>query len=57
MAKILLTSDPPKGMIGYLRKSGHLDMTVEHYVAMDRYKPLFTDDERAIARFRLDHED
>jgi hypothetical protein len=57
MAKILLTSDPPKGMIGYLRKSGHLDMTAEYYVVMDRYKPLFTDDERAIALFRLEHED
>jgi hypothetical protein len=57
MAKILLTCDPPKGMIGYLRKSGHLDMTMEHYVVMDKYKLLFTDDERAIAQFRLDHED
>ena len=39
--------------LGYLRKIARLDLTMEFYVVMVKYRPLFSDDEREIARWRL----
>jgi hypothetical protein len=47
----------PPNTFGYLRKIGRLDLTLEFHVAKEKYRPLFSDDERAIAEFRLVSED
>ncbi len=43
---------PPK-TFGRLREYGRPDLTFEHYVCMEKYKPLFSEDERSTAAFRL----
>jgi hypothetical protein len=47
----------PPNTFGYLRKIGRLDLSMEFYVVMEKYQPLFSPEERAIAQFRLDSED
>jgi hypothetical protein len=43
----------PPDTFGYLRRNGWLDLTAEFYVVMEKYHPLFSDQEREIARWRL----
>jgi hypothetical protein len=52
-AKALLHA--PKASDGFatLWERGRLDLSVEALVLQNRWRPLFTDDERAIARKRL----
>jgi hypothetical protein len=45
---------PP--MFAHLRRIGRTDLTVENRILKEQYRPLFSEDERAVARFRLDHE-
>lgn len=40
----------------YLRQIDRLDLAMETYVLMDKYAPLFTDEERQIAAWRLKNE-
>jgi hypothetical protein len=47
----------PPDTFGSLRRIGRLDLTAEFYVVMEKYRPLFSDQEREIARWRLDNED
>jgi hypothetical protein len=47
----------PPGTFKYLRDIGRLDLAMEFYVVMSKYEALFTEDERDIARFRLEKED
>jgi hypothetical protein len=47
----------PPDTFGYLRKIGRLDLTMEFYVVMDKYRPLFCEQEREIAQWRLDRGD
>jgi hypothetical protein len=47
----------PRDIFGYLRRSGRLDLSMEFYVIQKKYRPLFSDQEREIARWRLDDED
>jgi hypothetical protein len=47
----------PPGTFGYLRDIGRLALTMEFCVVMDKYNALFSQNEREIARFRLDKED
>jgi hypothetical protein len=56
-AKRLLKSAPPPNTFTYLRNIGKLDLSVEHYVVLQKYKDLFCDDERQIAKWRLENED
>jgi hypothetical protein len=58
-AHMLLEPDRelPRDTFGYLRRSGRLDLSVEFYVVMEKYSLLFSDQEREIARWRLDQED
>lgn len=53
MAHRLLKKNDLPPMFQDLRNKGRLDLTMEYYVVMEKYKPLFSDDEREIARFRL----
>jgi len=46
----------PKDTFTTLRKTGRLDLTVEHYVVQEKYAPLFSPREREIAKWRLAHE-
>jgi len=50
-------SDLPKDTFSFLRTIGRLDLTAEYWVVQDRFRPLFKDHERDIARWRLDHGD
>ena len=43
----------PPNTFGYLRKIGRLDLAMESYVVMERYRPLFSPEEREIAQWRL----
>ena len=43
----------PPNTFGYLRKIGRPDLTLEHYVVQNKYRSLFSDDERDIGAFRL----
>jgi hypothetical protein len=43
----------PANMFGYLRDIGRPDLTIEHYVCLEKYRSLFSKDEREIAEFRL----
>jgi hypothetical protein len=52
--RLLLNGEPPRNTFTWLRKIGRLDLTVEYYVVMEKYRPLFTDDERQAAKWRLD---
>lgn len=58
-AHLLLEPDRqlPPDTFGYLRRIKRLDLTIEWHVVMEKYRPLFSDQEREIARWRLDHED
>ena len=58
-ARLLLELDRqlPSNTFGYLRTINRLDLTVEWHVVMDKYSPLFSDEEREIARWRLAYED
>jgi hypothetical protein len=47
----------PKGTFSALRNMGRPDLTLEHYVLLEKYQPLFSEEERRVARFRLDFED
>jgi len=47
----------PPNTFGYLRKIDKLDLAMEFYVVMDKYRPLFSDQEREIAQWRLDKGD
>ena len=47
----------PPNTFTYLRRIGKPHLAMEFYVVMDKYQPLFTDDEREIARFRLEKGD
>lgn len=49
--------DLPRDTFGYLRRAGRLDLSMEHYVVHEKYRLLFSDQEREIARWRLEHED
>lgn len=51
----LLTPDRelPPNTFGYLRKIGRLDLTMESYVVMGKYRPLFSEQELEIAQWRL----
>lgn len=53
MAHRLLRKQDLPPMFGELRKQNRLDLSLEYYVVMEKYKTLFSDDEREIARFRL----
>ena len=58
-AHLLLQPDRelPSDTFGYLRRSSRLDLSMEFYVVMEKYRPLFSDQEREIAQWRLEHED
>lgn len=47
----------PPDTFGHLRRNGRLDLTAEFYVVMERYRTLFSDQEREIAQWRLANED
>jgi len=42
---------PP--MFEYLRSEERLNLTMEYYVVLEKYRPCFSDEEREIADFRL----
>jgi hypothetical protein len=56
-AKRLLRSEPPPNTFGYLRKQNRLDLSLEYYVVLPKYEPLFSEDERQIAEWRLKYGD
>jgi hypothetical protein len=58
-AHMLLESDRelPRDTFGYLRRCGRLDLSMEFYVVQEKYHPLFSGQEREIARWRLDYEE
>lgn len=58
-AHLLLRPDRelPRDTFGYLRRSCRLDLSMEFYVVQERYRPLFSDQEREIAQWRLECED
>ena len=58
-AHLLLKPDRelPPNTFGYLRQIGRLDLAMEFYVVMDKYRLLFTEQEREIAQWRLDKGD
>lgn len=58
-AKLLLKPERefPPNTFSWLREIGRLDLTMEFYVVQDKYRSLFSSDEREIARWRLDHGD
>jgi hypothetical protein len=51
-AHLLLAANPRK-MFKELRDKDRLDLTVEHYIVMDKYEPLFSSQERKEAWARL----
>lgn len=55
--RLLSKGEPPTNTFTWLRKQGRLDLTMEYYVGDDKYKRIFTDDDRAVAKFRLEHGD
>ena len=58
-AHLLLQADRelPRDTFGYLRRIDKLKFSMEYYAVLEKYRPLFSDQEREIARWRLDHED
>jgi hypothetical protein len=50
-------SDLPANTFTFLRSEGRLDLTMEYYVVQERFRSLFSDAEREIAQWRLDHGD
>jgi len=57
-AHLLLQPDRelPRDTFGYLRRCGRLDLSMEFYVVQEKYRPLFSDQEREIAQWRLEYE-
>jgi hypothetical protein len=52
-ARRLLHADPvPEGFV-FLLERHRLDLSVEHLILEERWTPLFTEEERRIARRRL----
>jgi hypothetical protein len=47
----------PPNTFGYLRKIGRLDLAMEFYVVMEKYRPLFSSEEREIAQWRVSNGD
>jgi hypothetical protein len=43
----------PEPMFKKLRDMGRLDLTMEFYVVMEKYRPLFSEQEREAADWRL----
>lgn len=58
-AHMLLEPDRelPRDTFGYLRRSKRLNLSMEYYVVQEKYHKLFSDQEREIARWRLEYED
>ena len=50
-------SDFPKNTFTYLRENGRLDLTAEYYVVQQRFHSLFSESEREVAQWRLEHGD
>jgi hypothetical protein len=57
-AHLLLKPDRqlPENLFGNLRELGRRDLSLEYFVVMPKYRSLFSDDELAIAQWRLDKE-
>ncbi len=49
----LLATDQVQDGLGELFLLGRLDLTVEHHVLKPEFAPMFTDNERSVARSRL----
>lgn len=56
-AKMLLHTNTPSDGFTTLWEHHRLDLSVEYHVLLPQYAPLFTDEERAIARRRLEQYD
>jgi hypothetical protein len=50
-------SDLPANTFTFLRNRDRLDLTMEYYVVQKRFRSLFSETEREIAQWRLDHGD
>ena len=50
-------SDLPANTFTFLRNQHRLNLTMEYYVVQERFRSLFSDTEREIAQWRLDHGD
>lgn len=50
--RLIMSTQPSEGFTA-LWERRRLDLTVEAHVIQDRFAPLFTDDERELARQRL----
>lgn len=50
-------SELPPITFTYLRRQGRLDLAMEYYVVQERFQPLFTPDELAVAQYRLEYGD
>jgi hypothetical protein len=57
VAKRLLDREPGKDTFSSNRRKGKLYLTMEYYVVLEKYKPLFDESQREIAEFRLRHGD
>lgn len=55
--RLLNQHNLPENTFTLLRTIGCLDMTLEFYVVIEKYHDLFSDDERAIANWRLRYGD
>jgi hypothetical protein len=53
-AKMLLAAAKPSDGFTKLWESGRLDLSVEAYVLREEFAPLFTEEERLIAKSRLE---
>ncbi len=58
-AHLLLEADRelPPDTFGYLRRVNRRDLAMESYVVKEKYLSLFSEQERQIAKWRLDNED
>jgi len=50
-------SDLPANTFTSLRSKSRLDLTLEYYVVQERFRSLFSEAEREVAQWRLDHGD
>jgi hypothetical protein len=48
-------SDLPENTFTFLRKQERLDLTMGYFVVQDRFRQLFTESEREVAKWRLDY--
>jgi hypothetical protein len=48
-------SDLPANTFTFLRDKDRLDLTMEYFVVQERFRSLFSDAEREVAQWRLDH--